>query len=605
MARGKFPIPTGLAWGVRGPVCLLGHGGGGRGLDRKLPCRANAILQDAKAAIETSGNLKRVIRDTVVEALHALHEMILRLADSRSRHLTEVQRVKMVNERRVAALEAIHSRRLQEALEVEREERRNAGRAIEALTWELRNQREYQRAEFEETLEALKSSKGAPDGDGRGVIRGPVRGTEDIVLMRKIDEIRVAITRPQRDGGEVAREELRLERKKERKNAAAQGEGIREGIRAVEGALGALGEEVRSLGAVNNTRQIITRIEEEGRGLKEEATRVKLAIVEGFSEMRDEITAAAVLRHAVPSLREELDRTGLPFKDNSGREDPLRRDAGEREWVRVESRAEARRQSRAARADPDRGAPSASFPLLVESVDPRHTSTEIIGMIKAKVNVVELGIGVETVRKLRNQKASFGLSSEAERGRLLGAIKEKCPGLTVTTPHLKNPLIRLAGVTRDIPDSDVPQAILNQNGHIFEGLPDAERELKVQRRTKGRTDVITNVILEVSPSLWSRMEGKRIRLGYQVVPAYDQSPVIQCYRCVGFGHFARDCGREPVCAYCLGGHESRRCGREGEIPQCKNCRAAKRDGVDHSAFSRDCPEWQKWDRLARASVRYC
>lgn len=60
----------------------------------EFPRHANRVLQQAKQELESSGNLKREIRESVVSAMQTLYEMVLKLSDSRTLHMQEAQRAK-------------------------------------------------------------------------------------------------------------------------------------------------------------------------------------------------------------------------------------------------------------------------------------------------------------------------------------------------------------------------------------------------------------------------------------------------------------------------------------------------------------------------------
>ncbi|CAB3252469.1 unnamed protein product [Arctia plantaginis] len=63
-------------------------------------------------------------------------------------------------------------------------------------------------------------------------------------------------------------------------------------------------------------------------------------------------------------------------------------------------------------------------------------------------------------------------------------------------------------------------AILTQNSGLLREIPEKQRSARVVRRVKGRTGERSTVVME-------------------------------CYRCLGFGHRATECqGRSPTCGYC-------------------------------------------------------
>ena len=60
---------------------------------------------------------------------------------------------------------------------------------------------------------------------------------------------------------------------------------------------------------------------------------------------------------------------------------------------------------------------------------------------------------------------------------------------------------------------------------------------------------------------------------------------LRCYNCQHYGHGKTTCNRKAVCAKCSQeGHQDAECENP---PHCANCAG------NHSAYSRDCPEWAK------------
>lgn len=187
------------------------------------------------------------------------------------------------------------------------------------------------------------------------------------------------------------------------------------------------------------------------------------------------------------------------------------------------------------------------------------------------------------------------------------AIKSSTSKLSVSQLKARNLLIRLVGVTKSLEDKQVEEAVFRQNGGLLLTVKTEDCSVKVVRRTNGRTPDICNVVLEVSPDLYRLLVDRKLRIGYQVVWALDQSPIVQCYRCMGYGHFVKECrSPDPGCGHCAGNHDSRQCPRKPDTPSCINCLKNGAGATsNHTSFSTTYPEWQKWDRIARDSVSYC
>ncbi|CAK1598312.1 unnamed protein product [Parnassius mnemosyne] len=253
-------------------------------------------------------------------------------------------------------------------------------------------------------------------------------------------------------------------------------------------------------------------------------------------------------------------------------------------------------------------AETASMPryaMILESVDPRLSSEDIISQVRKDVDPIALGVRVNKITKLKNQRIVINCDSQQDQQTLKTAIRDTCSKLTVSTPSIKKPQLRLIGVTTDLTDEKLVKAISSQNSKLTSDLTEEQKAVKVLRRTKGRIRELVNVILEATPQLWSKLRDQKLRIGYQIVSCIDQSPLTQCYRCLSFNHKAINCNNKLCCGYCSEEHDTRECTKQNTVPMCRNCKNSQRENTAHPAYSSQCPEWIKWDKIARSSVSYC
>ena len=158
-------------------------------------------------------------------------------------------------------------------------------------------------------------------------------------------------------------------------------------------------------------------------------------------------------------------------------------------------------------------------------------------------------------------------------------------------------------------DGDIIKSIKTQNPHIVSGLQENDLDIRVKYRRRARNTLERHVVLEVSPALWANMtQVGYVHIDLQRRPVYDQSPLVQCMRCLGYGHTQRFCvEKDDSCCHCVNNHARGKCESiaKGSKSQCVNCRKAGIKDIAHSAFSNECPIRKKWDALARSRVAYC
>lgn len=189
--------------------------------------------------------------------------------------------------------------------------------------------------------------------------------------------------------------------------------------------------------------------------------------------------------------------------------------------------------------------------------------------------------------------------------------KIKQTGGTITAEDIKNkdPLVIIYGLIKNHSDEDIIKALKNQNKNLFRGATGESNDIEIRYRRKARNPHTEHVVVKVSPHIWNKMmDVGAVHIGIQRVRVADQFPLVQCSRCLGYGHRRRICTEEvDICSHCGGQHIRSACADylAGAPPKCTNCIKAKMEKRDHSAFSGECPKRCRWDTIARQNVAYC
>ncbi|CAG5000627.1 unnamed protein product [Parnassius apollo] len=89
------------------------------------------------------------------------------------------------------------------------------------------------------------------------------------------------------------------------------------------------------------------------------------------------------------------------------------------------------------------------YTMILESIDPRSTSDEIMKQVRKDIDPVDLGVRVNKITKLRNQRVVINCDSHRDQQILKTAIRDTCSKITISTPSVKHPQLRLIGVTND------------------------------------------------------------------------------------------------------------------------------------------------------------
>ena len=247
--------------------------------------------------------------------------------------------------------------------------------------------------------------------------------------------------------------------------------------------------------------------------------------------------------------------------------------------------------------------------LIVSSDDGNDTSSNVVDKIRTAVDARQTGIRVDKVRKAKDQKVVIGCRTRGELEAVKRRLGGATAGLKIQEAVNRDPLVMLADVLSYNTDDDIAGAILKQNQHLLGELKKDEVRVAVKYRKRARNPHECHVVVQVSPPVWKVLtRAGRAHIDLQRVRVYDQTPLVQCTKCLGFGHGRKNCtGKDDLCSHCGGPHLRAECPLHlaGEPPRCLNCKKAGHDNLAHNAFDLDCPLRRRWDAIARSTVAYC
>ncbi|CAH2228375.1 jg2572 [Pararge aegeria aegeria] len=247
--------------------------------------------------------------------------------------------------------------------------------------------------------------------------------------------------------------------------------------------------------------------------------------------------------------------------------------------------------------------------VVISSVDNQDTSEDVITKIRSGVNATTSGLRVDRLRKAREGKVVLGCHTRDELAKVAERLKAQQPTLLIQETTNKDPLVIIKNVLNINTDEDVLSALKKQNQNILGAISDGDYRASVRFRRKARNPLESHVVLQVSPPVWQSLtSAAKVHVDLQRVTVEDQSPLVTCSRCLGYGHGRKTCQESiDTCNHCAGSHLRSECPawRAGDRPTCRNCQSSRLDQTDHSSFHESCPIRKKWDALARSKVAYC
>lgn len=247
--------------------------------------------------------------------------------------------------------------------------------------------------------------------------------------------------------------------------------------------------------------------------------------------------------------------------------------------------------------------------VIVTSKDKEDSGEEILNKIRGAINAKDGGIRVDRVRKAKDRKVIVGCGTKEEREKVITRLRKAGDDLHIEEIKNKDPLIILKDVLQYNTDEDVLKALENQNHGLLKEIKEEDRRIEIRFRKKTRNPLTCHIVLRVSPKVWAVMTTVgAVHIDLQRIKVADQSPLIQCSMCLGYGHSRRFCKEaEEKCSHCGGAHLKAKCDswQSGTAPSCCNCKRAGLDVVNHNAFGLECAVRKKWEALARATIAYC
>ncbi|KAJ2953979.1 hypothetical protein O0L34_g2193 [Tuta absoluta] len=247
--------------------------------------------------------------------------------------------------------------------------------------------------------------------------------------------------------------------------------------------------------------------------------------------------------------------------------------------------------------------------VVVSSSNEKDTSGEVITKLRTAIDARNKGVRIDRLRKARDQKVIIGCSNKEDLAKLKHTIEGSGEDLKVEEVKNKDPLVILKGVMNYNTDENVLTSLSNQNNHLLGDIKAEDWRIVVKYRRKTRNPHASHVILQVSPQIWQRLtEAGRVHVDIQRIPVADQSPLVQCTRCLAYGHGRKFCKESiDTCSHCGGPHLRANCEDwiSNAAPSCCNCVRASLEKTEHNALDSECPTRKRWETLARSSVAYC
>ncbi|KMQ91289.1 putative 50 kda protein in type i retrotransposable element r1dm [Lasius niger] len=196
----------------------------------------------------------------------------------------------------------------------------------------------------------------------------------------------------------------------------------------------------------------------------------------------------------------------------------------------------------------------------------KYTSSQDTKDVVLKaIEPCKVGLKVSRLTKIRKLKTSPGLRKA---------------GLEIKDEVKLNPWIIIHNIPAELTEDEMKGQLAKQNE---EGT---EKDIKViYRYLLHPGKQYSSCVLEVRPETRQKFVSmEQVFLGWSTCRVADHVKVLQCYKCLSFGHLVKNCTNDAHCGHCSENHETRQCNNRNKTLNCFNCKSAKESNQSYTAF---------------------
>jgi hypothetical protein len=230
------------------------------------------------------------------------------------------------------------------------------------------------------------------------------------------------------------------------------------------------------------------------------------------------------------------------------------------------------------------------FHLTVKSKG-NITQENVTELLKAKINLTEIKVGINKFRVLNNGNIIIGTNTKHEIEALEKEIATKCGGELEATVHkLRKPRLIVYNIPDDISLRNLEDTLLTQNTDL--GLTKGDIVAKFDFTTKNKN---RNLVIEVEAKVRNILLQSKIKLGWYICKVEDYVVATRCFHCSRYNHRHNECKNQEACPICAGAHRLKDCAAEPNSYKCVNCaiynkyNPHKNICTNHSSLDKKCP----------------
>lgn len=248
---------------------------------------------------------------------------------------------------------------------------------------------------------------------------------------------------------------------------------------------------------------------------------------------------------------------------------------------------------------PEVGIPKTKPALIVSSKKEVSSPADTLQSWRKSVSFRDTNFSPANIKYVSNNKIRVEFDTLEQREIILQKTNLPDNDVKAEISRKLKPMIVVKGISNDISPDHLVDIITNQNDFI-KNMSSDQNDLIFKFKRGNRNKSLYNAVFMVSPSLWRAIiERGRLNVDHQRIHVEEFSPLLQCFKCLQFGHTRNRCTHEgSICSHCSSmTHDFKGCPFKQNKNQidCYNCiQYHKKHNLqnlktDHSATSDACP----------------
>lgn len=258
--------------------------------------------------------------------------------------------------------------------------------------------------------------------------------------------------------------------------------------------------------------------------------------------------------------------------------------------------------------------PTTKPALIINSMETVNNPEETFKNLKQSITFQDTNFAPTNIKYLSNNKIKIEFDKVEHRDITMKKIENPESKVRYEIPKNLKPSIILKGISTDIPSEELTTIISKQNDCIKQ-LIQSPQDLEFKFKKSNKNEKLYNAVFVTTPEIFKAVtQSRRINIDYYRIHASEYVPILQCYKCLKFGHTKNHCNHsKEICSFCATeGHDFRHCPFK-QNPQrlkCHNCHEYNQKHkitdktTSHSATSNTCPRVHTMMKNIQSRINY-